>query len=133
MVLQLAESRPAAFTAAGGARYLATFNGSQFVFAGKVGSGLTQKIAASLEREIRAKIRRTPVFISEVKPEKDAVWVEPSVVVEVRYKNWPDGLSIREPAFIRVRDDKTVHECPAPKDFRVAAPAAPRHRLPRVR
>ncbi len=88
-----------------GALYLATFNGSQFVFAGKVGSGLTPKIAAGLVGELRAKVRRTPVCIGDVKLEKDAVWVEPSVVVEVRYKNWPDGLSIREPVFMRVRDD----------------------------
>jgi len=106
-----------------GALYLATWNGAQFVFAGKVGAGFTPKIAALVTAELESKARRTPACIGEVKLEKEAVWVDPSLVVEVRYKNWPEGLSLREPVFLRFREDKTVHECPSPKDFTTEVPS----------
>ncbi len=106
-----------------GALYIATWNGSQFVFAGKVGAGFTPKIAAMVTAELESKARRTPACIGDVKLEKEAVWVDPSLVVEVRYKNWPDGLAPREPVFLRFREDKTVHECPSPKDFSTAVPS----------
>ncbi len=107
-----------------GALYICTYNGSEFVFAGKVGAGFTPKIAQSVTPELERHARRTPPCIGEVKLEKEAVWVDPTLVVEVRYKNWPDGLSPREPVFLRFRDDKTVHECPSPKDFATDVPGA---------
>src|SRR6185295_4067980 len=42
------------------------------------------------------------------------VWIEPELVVEVRYKEWPEGGHLRHPVFLRVRDDKTVDECGRP-------------------
>ncbi len=105
-----------------GALYLATWNGSQFVFSGKVGSGFTPKIAKLVHAQLERTARRAPNCVGDLKAEKEAVWVEPTLVCEVRYKNWPEGLSIREPVFLRFRDDKDVRECPSPRDF---APSAP--------
>ncbi len=105
-----------------GALYLATWNGTDFVFAGKVGAGFTPKIAATVTPELEANARRTPACIGDVKLEKEAVWVTPTLVIECRYKNWPEGLSLREPVFLRFRDDKTVHECPSPKNFPTGVP-----------
>ncbi|HYX21103.1 MAG TPA: non-homologous end-joining DNA ligase, partial [Thermoanaerobaculia bacterium] len=38
-------------------------------------------------------------------------WVEPELVVEVRYKEWTGEGLLRHPVFLRVRDDKRVDEC----------------------
>lgn len=106
-----------------GSLSLATWNGSHFVYAGKVGAGFTPKIAASVTPELEAHARRTPpCVIGEVIIEKETVWVDPTLVVEVRYKNWPKGLRPREPVFLRFRDDKTVLECTSLDDVSAAAP-----------
>lgn len=96
------------------ALYLATWDGLQFVFAGKVGSGITPKISEALKPLLVATTIRSPPCIGEVPTEKEARWCTPQLVIEVRYKNWPAGLSLREPAFLRVREDKVPTECPTP-------------------
>jgi bifunctional non-homologous end joining protein LigD len=41
----------------------------------------------------------------------DTFWVEPELVCEVRYKEWTDEALLRQPVFLRFRDDKTPEEC----------------------
>lgn len=105
------------------ALYLATWDGLQFVFAGKVGSGITPKISSALRPLLEATTVRSPPCIGDVPTEKEARWCTPQLVIEVRYKNWPEGLSIREPAFLRVREDKLPTECPTPRSGYAPAPA----------
>lgn len=106
-----------------GALYLATWDGARFVYAGKVGSGFTPRIAEGLRPELEAHRVRGLPCAGDPPREREAVWCTPTVVVEVRYKNWPEGLSLREPTFLRVRDDKTPKECPAPTDGLAPSPA----------
>ena len=105
------------------ALYLATWDGLQFVFAGKVGSGLTPKLSERIRPLLEASTLRAPPCIGEVPKEKEARWCTPQLVVEVRFKNWPEGLSIREPAFLRFREDKLPTECPTPNFGHAPAPA----------
>lgn len=105
------------------ALHLATWDGRQFVYAGKVGSGITPKIAEAIKPVLLPRVRRTPPCAGDVPREKDVVWCDPELVVEVRYKNWPEGLSPREPRFLRFRDDKRPEECPSPKGQPAPAPA----------
>ena len=105
------------------ALYLATWDGLQFGYAGKVGSGITPKISESIRPLLEATTLKTPPCIGEVPKEKEARWCEPNLVVEVRFKNWPEGLSIREPAFLRFREDKLPAECPTPNFGHAPAPA----------
>ena len=42
---------------------------------------------------------------------RDHVWVEPQLVCEVRYKEWTEEGLLRQPVFLRFRDDKAPHEC----------------------
>jgi bifunctional non-homologous end joining protein LigD len=87
----------------------------RLVFRGRVGGG----IGVAAERALLAELepRRAPdsPFVEEVPREdaKDAIWVRPEVVVEVKYGNrTPDGR-LRFPRFLRIRPDKTVQECVA--------------------
>ena len=105
--------------------YLATWDGLQFVFAGKVGSGITPKIGELVRPLFEATTVKHPPCIGENIPvEAEARWCTPQLVVEVRFKNWPEGLSIREPAFLRFREDKLPTECPTPNFGHAPAPAA---------
>ncbi|HEY5952052.1 MAG TPA: non-homologous end-joining DNA ligase, partial [Kofleriaceae bacterium] len=86
---------------------------SQWVWAGKVGSGFDDKLLAQLTAELSAKPRWKPTF---PRPEAsgDALWIEPELVVQVRYREWPEDSSLRFPVFERLRRDKTAHECTMP-------------------
>jgi bifunctional non-homologous end joining protein LigD len=84
-------------------------------YAGTVGSGL----AAQEMTEIRVRLdptrRPTPAAAGAPK-DKSAVWVEPELVCEVRYKEWTRGGHLRQPVFLRLREDKRVDECRRPPD-----------------
>jgi bifunctional non-homologous end joining protein LigD len=89
--------------------HLAFRDGAGLVYAGTVGTGFNRET----EKEILARLeplRRAgpPVPVETI---RGAVWVEPEVVVEVRYKEWTDGRHLRHPVFLRLRDDKTAAEC----------------------
>jgi len=99
-----------------GALYLATWDNERFVYAGKVGSGFTPKLADSVRAELEPTRLAQPPCVGDPPREREAVWCVPSLVCEVRYKNWPAGLALREPAFLRFRPDKTPQECPTPHE-----------------
>lgn len=107
-----------------GALYLATWNGTQLVYAGKVGAGFNPKVAAPVSHQLEGARLDRPPFVGTPPADPEARWCEPTLVVEVRYKNWPVGLAPREPVFLRFRDDKTIEECPPPP-WATAAPTAP--------
>ncbi len=102
--------------------YLAVFNGQRFVFAGKVGAGINPRIIAPVKEQLVATTVKTPQFDGDPGDARDAVWVTPQLVIEARYKNWPELHSIREPVFLRFREDKTPHECHLPAGGVVQAP-----------
>jgi bifunctional non-homologous end joining protein LigD len=78
-------------------------------YTGTVGTGFSQQEMNGIYARLEPARRATPpVPVAGV---KGAVWVEPELVVEVRYKEWTAGGHLRHPVFLRVRDDKTVDEC----------------------
>jgi len=96
-----------------GALHLCVRIDSQWVWAGKVGSGLDDKLLAELTKELSAKPRWKPTF---PRPEAsgDALWIEPELVVQVRYREWPEDSSLRFPVFERLRRDKRAIDCEMP-------------------
>lgn len=106
------------------ALYLATWDGQQFVYAGKVGAGVTPKVMAGVKKQLLASTIDAPPFVGEHPGDKEARWVTPELVIEVRFKNWPEQHAVREPVFLRFRDDKDPVECPTPHAGHVPAPVA---------
>lgn len=84
-------------------------DGDGLRYAGKVGSGLSGRIAARLKTMLTE--RAAPV--AEVPPAprgRRVRWVEPTVVVEVEYSlRTSDGV-LRQPVFRGIRTDKTVDD-----------------------
>ncbi|HEX3551779.1 MAG TPA: DNA ligase D [Thermoanaerobaculia bacterium] len=81
-------------------------------YAGTVGSGFTHEHLSEIRARLEPARRPTPPLA--VPAGRGTVWVEPEMVVEVRYKEWTRGGHLRHPVFLRVRDDKTVDECLRP-------------------
>jgi len=80
------------------------------VFAGKVGSGLAARTAADLQRRLTTR-RDCPLPVEPPSsPGRVTRWVEPEVVVEVRFTMWTSEGRLRHPVFHRTRSDKTADE-----------------------
>jgi len=92
---------------------LATWDGDGFVYAGRVGSGLGPREASRVERELAAHRRPVP-SCRDAPPDRDLLWVDPTLVAEVRYKEWDRGGSPRAPVFCRFRDDRRPDQCLPP-------------------
>jgi bifunctional non-homologous end joining protein LigD len=69
-----------------------------WVYAGKVGTGFDEKLLRSLYAELSGKPAWKPPW------KGTGHWVEPEIVVSVRYREWPEGGSLRHPVFLRVQD-----------------------------
>jgi bifunctional non-homologous end joining protein LigD len=89
-----------------GALHLAAWRDGELTYAGSVGTGFTEQQLEFLHARLSATGLPEPAFAGEVPRGRGNTWVVPEVVVEVRFKEWTrDGL-LRQPAFLRVRDDK---------------------------
>jgi len=88
----------------------------KLVYAGKVGSGLSGSSIAELTRVFEECGRDTSPF-DEGKPPKGVEFVEPVLVVEVRFTEWTSAGNIRQPTYLGTRPDKNprdvVRELPA--------------------
>ncbi|HUS31333.1 MAG TPA: DNA ligase D [Kofleriaceae bacterium] len=105
-----------------GALHLCVWHEGRWMWAGKVGSGFDDALLASLTAELTKKPRWRPTF---PRPEGsgDALWIEPELVVQVRYREWPEDSSLRFPVFERLRRDKLPIDCPMPMRRTGEAPA----------
>ncbi len=94
-----------------GALHLCVMRDGAWVYAGKVGTDFDDKLLAQLTAELGAKPTWKPTF---PRPEgtRDSRWIEPELVVSVRYRERPEGLLLRHPVFVRLCRDK---EPPAPE------------------
>src|SRR6266540_2106565 len=95
-----------------GALHLGGYVDGKLTYVGRVGSGFDAKQLEDVSAQLEASIRPTsPCEAGPVPKGPEHVWVEPKLVVEVRYKEiTPDGV-LRQPVFLRFRDDKEPKEC----------------------
>jgi bifunctional non-homologous end joining protein LigD len=107
-------TRPSGSRSGFGALDLGAFADGTLRYAGRVGSGFSaaqlKEVSAALERGIRPK----PPFEGPGPGDKGHTWVEPVLVCEVRYKEWTEDGLLRQPVFLRFRDDKPAAECEMP-------------------
>ncbi len=110
-----------------GALHLAAYRGGDLVYTGRAGSGFTEKQLAEIRERLAPDRRDTPPCSGEVPTGKEHVWVAPRLVCEVRYKEWTDERLLRQPVFLRLREDKRPEECVLEVDAaeKNSAPAAP--------
>jgi len=98
-----------------GALMMAWYDGDALVYAGNVGTGFDAPTIDRLLARLEALRRTSPAFQGTPPGSaRDNVFVEPQLVAEVRYSAVTAGGVLRQPVFVRLRDDKTVAECIAP-------------------
>ncbi|WAL65378.1 non-homologous end-joining DNA ligase [Amycolatopsis cynarae] len=78
-------------------------------YAGKVGTGYRESTLRELSGTLGALLRDSSPF-GEPVPERDPRWVEPRLVVAVRFSEWTNDGRLRHPRFTGLRDDKAARE-----------------------
>ncbi len=105
-----------------GALHLAVSTGKGFSYAGSVGSGFSGRDLAEIQERLTPRVRSTPPCSGPVPAGPGNTWVEPELTCEVRYHEWTEEGLLRQPVFLRLREDKRPEECAAPR--RAEEPAA---------
>ncbi|WP_314035781.1 ATP-dependent DNA ligase [Dietzia sp. CH92] len=77
-------------------------------YIGRVGTGFTDKQARALLDELKGLERKTSPFVEQLPADarRDAVWVTPKLVVEVRHQGFTDDGNMRQPSWRDIRRDK---------------------------
>jgi bifunctional non-homologous end joining protein LigD len=94
-----------------GALLVGYYEGDEFVFAGKVGTGLDTKGLLSLRTRLDSLVRTgSPFTVATDLPRVRVHWVEPAIVVQVGFMEWTGGGKLRHPRLIAIRDDKVARD-----------------------
>jgi len=94
-----------------GALLVGYFEGDEFVFAGKVGTGFDRKLLLELRgRMDQLEQPSTPFTKAVGLPRKRAHWVKPEIVVQVAFIEWTTHGKLRHPRLLGVRQDKLASE-----------------------
>jgi bifunctional non-homologous end joining protein LigD len=78
--------------------------GGTLQYAGRVGSGLSDELRDRLCEELVQ--RPTSPFVDVPPRLPGPVWVEPQLVVEVKFTEWTGDGVLRQPVFLGIRTDK---------------------------
>jgi bifunctional non-homologous end joining protein LigD len=93
-----------------GALLLGYFDKGRFIYVGHTGGGFTRQGLEQMYRLLKPLARKTSPFVETPKTNEKAHWVEPKIVVEVKFSEWTADRRLRQPIFLGVRDDKDARE-----------------------
>jgi bifunctional non-homologous end joining protein LigD len=105
-----------------GALLVGYFQGDEFCFAGKIGTGFDNALLLELRRRLDAlEIPKTPFTKAKGLPRLRVHWVGPEIVVEVGFIEWTGHGKLRHPRLLRV-----LHDTPAAEVVKREASAGAR-------
>jgi bifunctional non-homologous end joining protein LigD len=79
-------------------------------YVGHMGGGFAREALAEMYKRLEPLERKTPPFVDPPKANEPAHWVEPKVVVEVKFAEWTADGKLRQPIFLGIRDDKDARD-----------------------
>jgi len=82
----------------------------RLVYVGHMGGGFTREGLADMHERLKPLVRATPPFVDPPKTNEPAHWVEPKVIVEVKFAEWTADRILRQPIFLGIRDDKDARD-----------------------
>lgn len=93
-----------------GALLVGYYEGVEFLYAGKVGTGFDDKTLEDLHGRMSALERKTSPFGGEGAPDREVHWVKPQLVCEVGFAEWTGMGHLRHPRYLGLRRDKAARE-----------------------
>ena len=115
-----------------GSLLLGYYSHNKLVYAGRTGTGFTQKTKRDLRTQLAKLTTKTPAFATvPAEARRDAHWVTPKLVAQVRFATWTADNLVRQAAFLGLREDKPATEvtreeptiAPKPKATHKARPS----------
>ena len=94
-----------------GALLLGYYRDGELIYAGRTGTGFTQKMRLEMRKRLDAITQPRPPF-SSLPPAaaKQAKWVHPKLVCEVAFATWTADNLVRQASFQGLREDKPAKE-----------------------
>lgn len=93
-----------------GALLLGYYDDEDLVYAGKVGTGFSDKVLRDLhERLSGLEVEASPCTRGTL-PKKGVHWVRPELVAQVAFTEWTNAGQLRHPRYLGLRTDKPVRE-----------------------
>jgi bifunctional non-homologous end joining protein LigD len=90
-----------------GALLIGYYEGGDFVFAGKLGTGFDTKLLLDLRTRLDAtEVPASPFTKAQGLPRLRAHWVRPEIVVQVAFIEWTRHGKLRHPRLLHVRFDR---------------------------
>ena len=94
-----------------GGLQLAQYVNGTLTYSGRAGSGFSDRQLTEVRATLE-KMRRSDLpCVGPVPREKGMTWTEPRLVCEVEFTEWTEEGLLRQPVFVRFRDDKRAEEC----------------------
>jgi ATP-dependent DNA ligase len=94
-----------------GALLVGYYDGRDFVFAGKIGTGFDTKLLLELRARLeKREIPQTPFTRGTGLPRRAVHWVKPEIVVQVSFIEWTKHGKLRHPRLVGMRHDKSPRE-----------------------
>jgi bifunctional non-homologous end joining protein LigD len=94
-----------------GALLLGYYEDGRLVYAGRTGTGFTQKLH-KLIRDRLEPLRVAQAAFAAVNAEarRGAIWVKPELVAQVRFATWTADQQLRQASFLGLREDKPASD-----------------------
>jgi bifunctional non-homologous end joining protein LigD len=93
-----------------GALLMGYYEDGALVYAGRVGTGFTEKTLDELYRRLDPLRRKTRPFDRAPKLPRETVFVEPKLVAEIELREWTAERIMRAPSYKGLREDKSPRE-----------------------
>jgi DNA ligase D-like protein (predicted ligase)/DNA ligase D-like protein (predicted 3'-phosphoesterase) len=91
-----------------GTLVLGVFKGDGLVYIGHAGGGFGAKDLQDIREKMSPLVQEECPFKVEPKTNTPATWVRPELVCEVALQGWTEDGIMRQPVFLRLRDDKAA-------------------------
>jgi bifunctional non-homologous end joining protein LigD len=97
-----------------GALLLGAYKNGKVLYVGKVGTGFTRDVLASLYRKFQPLKRKQPP-IEDLPRIQRATFLSPKLVAQISYTEWTKDGKLRHPVFLGLRDDKDPKDVVLPE------------------
>jgi bifunctional non-homologous end joining protein LigD len=104
-----------------GTLVLGVFEAGELMFIGHAGGGFSAQALREIRDKLNPLIRKKCPFTMEPKTNAPATWTKPELICEVTFHGWTAEGIMRQPVFLRLREDKNARDVVKEKTTAIVA------------